>query len=99
MDSPEETKLQLYTSFSSASLFIQSSTLRLQFLLETTQLPFEIVDLATNPKAKELWYRCNEGKSLPAVVKQGKIIGNIHDIENANELGQLKEILVEKTFS
>ncbi|KAG5519968.1 hypothetical protein PMAC_000245 [Pneumocystis sp. 'macacae'] len=72
--------------------FDSNNTSRLQFLLETTQLPFEIVDLATNPKAKELWYRCSQGKSLPAVVKQGKIIGNIDDIENANELGQLKEI-------
>ncbi|KTW28367.1 hypothetical protein T552_01627 [Pneumocystis carinii B80] len=93
MDSSESHILQLYTSFASASLFIQSSTSRLQFLLETARLPFEIVDLASNPAAKELWYRSNNGKSLPAVIKEGKILGNIHDIENANENGLLKEVL------
>ncbi|KAG4304678.1 hypothetical protein PORY_002071 [Pneumocystis oryctolagi] len=98
MDNPEKVKLQLYTSFSSASLFVRTNTSRLQFLLETTQLPFEVIDLATDPAAKEFWYRCNEGKSLPAVVKEGKILGNIHDMENANELGQLREILTEKTL-
>ncbi|KAG5440578.1 hypothetical protein PCK2_000403 [Pneumocystis canis] len=94
MDHSEDTKLQLYTSFSSASLFIQTNTSRLRFLLETTQLPFEIVDLATDPVAKNLWHRYSHGQSLPAVVKKGKILGSIHDIENANERGQLKEILL-----
>ncbi|EMR09059.1 hypothetical protein PNEG_02830 [Pneumocystis murina B123] len=93
MDSSENHILQLYTSFASASLFIQSSTSRLQFLLETARFPFEIVDLASNPAAKELWSSSNNGKSLPAVIKEGKILGNIHDIENANENGLLKEVL------
>ncbi|KAG4303217.1 hypothetical protein PCANB_000605 [Pneumocystis canis] len=94
MDNSKEAKLQLYTSFSSASLFIQTNTSRLQFLLETTQLPFEIVDLATDPVAKQFWYRSSNGRSLPAVVKRGKILGSIYDIENANEQGQLREILL-----
>ncbi|KAK9240510.1 hypothetical protein V1525DRAFT_336978 [Lipomyces kononenkoae] len=94
----EDKKLYIYTSFTGGGMFgrnIMTATNRLKLILKANNLAFEIVDLATNEQAKKLWARSSRGKKLPGVVKGKDIVGNYEDIEEANEFGEVQQLIAE----
>ncbi|KAK9479954.1 hypothetical protein V1514DRAFT_277396, partial [Lipomyces japonicus] len=93
---PEE--LYIYTSFTGGTIFgrnILQGTNRLELILKAYGYKFQVVDVATNEKAKKLWARSSKGKKLPGVIKGQDIVGNWEDFEAANEFGEVN-ILVDE---
>ncbi|KAJ8100396.1 hypothetical protein POJ06DRAFT_222513 [Lipomyces tetrasporus] len=94
----EDSKVYIYTSFTGGGMFgrnIMTATNRLQLILKSNGIAFELVDLATNERAKKLWARSSRGKKLPGVVKGKDIVGNYEEIEDANEFGELQQLIAE----
>ncbi|KAK9320635.1 hypothetical protein V1517DRAFT_295041 [Lipomyces orientalis] len=94
----EDSKVYIYTSFTGGGMFgrnIMTATNRLQLILKSNGIAFELVDLATNEQAKKLWARSSRGKKLPGVVKGKDIVGNYEDIEEANEFGEVQQLIAE----
>ncbi|KAK9328381.1 hypothetical protein V1520DRAFT_356996 [Lipomyces starkeyi] len=94
----EDSKVYIYTSFTGGGMFgrnIMTATNRLQLILRSNNIGFEIIDLATNEQAKKLWARSSKGKKLPGIVKGKDIVGNYEDIEEANEFGELQQLIAE----
>ncbi|KAK9346410.1 hypothetical protein V1522DRAFT_59161 [Lipomyces starkeyi] len=94
----EDSKVYIYTSFTGGGMFgrnIMTATNRLQLILRSNNIGFEIIDLATNEQAKKLWARSSKGKKLPGIVKGKDIVGNYEDIEEANEFGEVQQLIAE----
>ncbi|KEF57686.1 uncharacterized protein A1O9_05604 [Exophiala aquamarina CBS 119918] len=83
--------LYLYTSLTAGSSHIITATSRLETILKANKIPFRAVDVATDEKARMLWGRRSKGRKLPGLVKFGTIVGDIEQIEEWNEYGELKE--------
>ncbi|EGO52425.1 hypothetical protein NEUTE1DRAFT_125920 [Neurospora tetrasperma FGSC 2508] len=89
--------LYIYTSLTAGSSHIVTATSRLETILRANRIPFKAVDMATNDKARMLWGR-RGGKDpngrvrkLPALVQEGFVVGDIVEIEEWNEYGELKQ--------
>ncbi|KAK3398104.1 hypothetical protein B0T20DRAFT_241387 [Sordaria brevicollis] len=89
--------LYIYTSLTAGSSHIVTATSRLETILRANRIPFKAVDMATNDKARMLWGR-RAGKDpngrvrkLPALVQEGFVVGDIVEIEEWNEYGELKQ--------
>ncbi|KAK9375331.1 uncharacterized protein V1513DRAFT_457983 [Lipomyces chichibuensis] len=94
----EDSKVYIYTSFTGGGMFgrnIMTATNRLQLILRSNNIGFEIIDVATNEQAKKLWGRSSKGKKLPGIVKGKDIVGNYEDIEEANEFGEVQQLIAE----
>ncbi|KAK9493795.1 hypothetical protein V1508DRAFT_73421 [Lipomyces doorenjongii] len=94
----EDSKVYIYTSFTGGGMFgrnIMTATNRLVLILRSNNIGFEIIDLATNEQAKKLWARSSKGKKLPGIVKGKDIVGNYEDIEEANEYGEVQQLIAE----
>jgi len=63
-------------------------------LLKAHKIPFLAIDVATDDKARSIWGRRSGGKKLPGLVKDGEVLGNLEDIEEWNEYGELKSRLL-----
>ncbi|KIV83788.1 hypothetical protein PV11_05782 [Exophiala sideris] len=83
--------LYLYTSLTAGSSHIITATSRLETILKANKIPFQALDCATDEKARMLWGRRSKGRKLPGLVKAGTIIGDLEQIEEWNEYGELKE--------
>ncbi|KAI5796572.1 hypothetical protein EDC01DRAFT_45998 [Geopyxis carbonaria] len=83
----------LLTSLTSGSSTIITATSRLEHLLKSHKIAFKAVDLATDAKAKRLWQWKGKGRRLPALVKDGVVMGNYEELEEWNEYGELKQNL------
>ncbi|KAJ9614253.1 hypothetical protein H2200_002389 [Cladophialophora chaetospira] len=83
--------LFLYTSLTAGSSHIITATSRLETILKANKIPFRALDCATDEKARMLWGRRSKGRKLPGLVKYGEIIGDLEQIEEWNEYGELKE--------
>ncbi|OAP55679.1 hypothetical protein AYL99_09831 [Fonsecaea erecta] len=83
--------LYLYTSLTAGSSHIITATSRLETILKANRIPFRALDCATDEKARMLWGRRSKGRKLPGLVKYGEIIGDLEQIEEWNEYGELKE--------
>ncbi|KAI1612577.1 hypothetical protein EDD37DRAFT_648115 [Exophiala viscosa] len=83
--------LYLYTSLTAGSSHIITATSRLETILKANKIPFRALDCATDEKARMLWGRRSKGRKLPGLVKAGTIIGDLEQIEEWNEYGELKE--------
>ncbi|KIX97507.1 uncharacterized protein Z520_06959 [Fonsecaea multimorphosa CBS 102226] len=83
--------LYLYTSLTAGSSHIITATSRLETILKANKIPFRALDCATDEKARMLWGRRSKGRKLPGLVKYGEIIGDLEQIEEWNEYGELKE--------
>ncbi|KIX04133.1 uncharacterized protein Z518_07686 [Rhinocladiella mackenziei CBS 650.93] len=83
--------LYLYTSLTAGSSHIITATSRLETILKANKIPFRAIDCATDEKARMLWGRRSKGRKLPGLVKYGTIIGDLEQIEEWNEYGELKE--------
>ncbi|KAJ9294251.1 hypothetical protein DTO271G3_7113 [Paecilomyces variotii] len=87
---PSDPTLYLYTSLTAGSSHIITATSRLETILKANKLPFRAIDVATDDKARQLWGRRSKGKKLPGLVKYGEIVGDLEQIEEWNEYGELK---------
>ncbi|KAG6042054.1 hypothetical protein E4U41_006175 [Claviceps citrina] len=89
--------LYIFTSLTAGSSHIVTATSRLETILRANRVPFKAVDIATDEKARRLWGR-RAGKDdggrprkLPGLVQEGMVIGDLVEIEDWNEYGELKQ--------
>ncbi|KAL3473355.1 hypothetical protein BJX99DRAFT_233863 [Aspergillus californicus] len=82
--------LYLYTSLTAGSSHIITATSRLETILKANKIPFRAIDVATDDAARKLWGRRSRGKKLPGLVKYGTVVGDMDQIEEWNEYGELK---------
>jgi hypothetical protein len=72
--------------------------LRIETLLKANKIGYEIVDLATDEKAKKVWRRHGKGRKLPGVVRVTEdgetIVGGLEELDEANEYGELKQLVL-----
>ncbi|KAI9781691.1 MAG: hypothetical protein M1816_002215 [Peltula sp. TS41687] len=85
--------LYLYTSLTAGSSHIITATSRLETILKSNRIPFQALDVATDEKARMLWGRRAGKRKLPGLVRMGMIVGDLEQIEEWNEYGELKEQL------
>ena len=71
----KDPRLFLYTSLTAGSSHIVTATSRIETILRANRIPFQYIDTATNEKAKRLWIRRAGKRKLPALVKDGFVIG------------------------
>ncbi|PNS17105.1 hypothetical protein CAC42_3840 [Sphaceloma murrayae] len=83
--------LYLFTSLTSGSSHIFTATSRLETILKANKIPFQAIDTATDESARRLWQRRAAGRKLPALVKEGFVVGGIDEVEDLNEFGELRE--------
>ncbi|KAI0136528.1 hypothetical protein BJ170DRAFT_15389 [Xylariales sp. AK1849] len=89
--------LYIYTSLTAGSSHIVTATSRLETILRANRVPFKALDIATDEKARMLWGRRagkDEGgrmRKLPALVQMGLVLGDLVEIEDWNEYGELKQ--------
>lgn len=89
--------LFIFTSLTAGSSHIVTATSRLETILRANRVPFKAVDLATDQKARMLWSRRagkDEGgrvRKLPGLVQEGLVLGDLVEIEDWNEYGELKQ--------
>ncbi|KAH7159884.1 hypothetical protein B0J13DRAFT_115532 [Dactylonectria estremocensis] len=94
--SPDSPALWLFTSLTAGSSHIVTATSRLETILRANRVPFKAVDLATDEHARRLWGRRagkDEGgrmRKLPGLVQEGFVLGDIVEVEDWNEYGELK---------
>ncbi|ERF71114.1 hypothetical protein EPUS_07786 [Endocarpon pusillum Z07020] len=86
-----DSTLYLYTSLTAGSSHIITATSRLETILKANKIPFRALDVATDEKARMLWGRRSKGKKLPGLVKYGSIVGDLEEIEEWNEYGELRQ--------
>ncbi|KAJ5521110.1 Glutaredoxin [Penicillium fimorum] len=89
---PDST-LYLYTSLTAGSSHIVTATSRIETILKANKLPFRAVDVATDEAARKLWGRRSKGKKLPGLVKYGDIVGDLEEVEEWNEFGELRMVI------
>ncbi|KAI1341608.1 hypothetical protein F5Y15DRAFT_362037 [Xylariaceae sp. FL0016] len=89
--------LYIYTSLTAGSSHIVTATSRLETILRANRVPFKAVDLSTDDKARMLWGRragkdeSGRARKLPALVQMGLVLGDLVEIEEWNEYGELKQ--------
>uniref|UniRef100_A0A060TD33 ARAD1B21076p n=1 Tax=Blastobotrys adeninivorans TaxID=409370 RepID=A0A060TD33_BLAAD len=91
----EQPKIYIYTSFTSGTHYVTPDTYRLAAILEAHDIKFEVIDLATNERAKRLWKLWGKGRRLPAVVRDDEVVGNYSQIQEAVENSELREVVLE----
>ncbi|CAO1606457.1 hypothetical protein XANCAGTX0491_009955 [Xanthoria calcicola] len=85
--------LYLYTSLTAGSSHITTATSRLETILKANRIPFQALDVATDEKARMLWGRRAGKRKLPGLVRMGMLVGDLSEIEEWNEYGELKDHL------
>ncbi|KAJ5354403.1 uncharacterized protein N7496_012836 [Penicillium cataractarum] len=88
-----DSTLYLYTSLTAGSSHIVTATARIETILKANKLPFRAIDVATDEAARKLWGRRSKGKKLPGLVKYGNIVGDLEEIEEWNEFGELRMVV------
>ncbi|KAL8645459.1 MAG: hypothetical protein Q9226_007294 [Calogaya cf. arnoldii] len=83
--------LYLYTSLTAGSSHVTTATSRLETILKANRIPFQALDVATDEKARMLWGRRAGKRKLPGLVRMGMLVGDLNEIEEWNEYGELKE--------
>ncbi|KAK3329403.1 hypothetical protein B0H66DRAFT_23195 [Apodospora peruviana] len=89
--------LYIYTSLTAGSSHIVTATSRLETILRANRVPFKAIDIATDEKARMLWGRragkdeSGRVRKLPGLVQEGMVLGDLVEIEDWNEYGELKQ--------
>ncbi|PHH76514.1 hypothetical protein CDD80_1485 [Ophiocordyceps camponoti-rufipedis] len=89
--------LFIFTSLTAGSSHIVTATSRLETILRANRVPFKAVDVATDEKARMLWGRragkdaAGRARKLPGLVQEGLVLGDLVEIEDWNEYGELKQ--------
>ena len=86
-----DSTLYLFTSLTAGSSHIITATSRLETILKANKVPFRALDVATDEKARMLWGRRSKGRKLPGLVRYGNVVGDLEQIEEWNEYGELTE--------
>ncbi|EME87317.1 uncharacterized protein MYCFIDRAFT_75171 [Pseudocercospora fijiensis CIRAD86] len=87
----QDPRLFLFTSLTAGSSHIITATSRMETILKANKIPFQALDTATDEKARRLWQRRAGQRKLPGLVKDGLVIGDLTEVEEWNEFGELKE--------
>ncbi|KAI9695586.1 MAG: hypothetical protein M1820_008511 [Bogoriella megaspora] len=87
----DDPTLYLFTSLTAGSSHIITATSRLETILKANKIPFQALDTATEERARKLWGRRGGKRKLPGLVKQGVVLGDLEQIEEWNEFGELKQ--------
>ncbi|KAJ5801790.1 uncharacterized protein N7518_003858 [Penicillium psychrosexuale] len=88
-----DSTLYLYTSLTAGSSHIITATSRIETILKANKIPFRAIDVATDDAARKLWGRRSKGKKIPGLVKYGDIVGDLEEIEEWNEFGELRMVV------
>jgi hypothetical protein len=68
--------------------------------LKAHRIAYEIIDLATDERAKKVWRWHGKGRKLPGIVRVSEdgetVIGGLEELEEANEYGELKELVMKR---
>ncbi|KAF3904488.1 hypothetical protein AA313_de0205105 [Arthrobotrys entomopaga] len=101
--------LYLFTSLSAGSTSLYTGFAVLDRILKAHRIPFKTIDVATNDAARSIWMRRKgtrqkevdpdykeRPQELPALIKNGQVIGDFKEIEQWNEWGELKQRLDSK---
>ena len=88
--------LYLFTSLTAGSSHIITATSRMETILKANRIPFYAIDTATDEKARRIWTRRAKGKKIPGLVKQGMVLADIEQVEEWNEFGEIKDVLLPK---
>ena len=83
--------LYLYTSLTAGSSQIITATSRMETILKANQIKFQALDVATDEKARMLWGRRAGKRKLPGLVRMGMIVGDLEEVEEWNEYGELRD--------
>ncbi|CAG8982499.1 hypothetical protein HYALB_00002279 [Hymenoscyphus albidus] len=89
--------LYLYTSLTSGSSHIVTATSRLETILKANRIPFIALDIATDEKARMIWGRragkdeTGRVRKIPGLVQMGEVLGDLVEIEEWNEYGEMKQ--------
>ncbi|WYZ34488.1 hypothetical protein EsH8_I_000764 [Colletotrichum jinshuiense] len=89
--------LWIFTSLTAGSSHIVTATSRLETILRANRVPFKAIDIATDDKARMLWGRragkdaSGRVRKLPGLVQEGLVLGDLVEIEEWNEYGELKQ--------
>lgn len=80
-DLMEDPALYIFTSLTAGSAHIVTATSRLETILRANRVPFKALDIAVDPRARQLWGR-RAGKDssgrlrkLPALFQEGFLVG------------------------
>ncbi|KAH7035383.1 uncharacterized protein B0I36DRAFT_382107 [Microdochium trichocladiopsis] len=96
-DLMEDPALYIFTSLTAGSAHIVTATSRLETILRANRVPFKALDIAVDPRARQLWGRragkdpSGRQRKLPALFQEGFLVGDLVEIEEWNEYGELKE--------
>ena len=63
----------------------------METILKANKIQFRALDVATDEKARMLWGRRAGKRKLPGLVRMGMIVGDIEEVEEWNEYGELRE--------
>jgi len=94
--SPETCGIVLYTSSVSGSVAVDKNTDRVRFLLQANRATFTEVDVSISTVDKEYLHKHSKHDNkikLPQVFIDGQYVGSKDEIEEANEYGELKDLL------
>ncbi|KAK4648357.1 uncharacterized protein QC761_109340 [Podospora bellae-mahoneyi] len=89
--------LYIYTSLTAGSSHIVTATSRLETILRANRVPFKAIDIAVDEKARMLWGRragkdaSGRQRKIPGLVQEGLVLGDLVEIEEWNEYGELKQ--------
>lgn len=83
--------LYLYTSLTAGSSQIITATSRMETILKANKIQFKALDVATDEKARMLWGRRAGKRKLPGLVRMGMIVGDLEEVEEWNEYGELRD--------
>ncbi|KAK6338753.1 hypothetical protein TWF696_009563 [Orbilia brochopaga] len=86
--------LYLYLSLSTGTFANSSATSRMETILKSNKIPFKAIDVPTDDRARSIWgRRKGPNQKLPALVRDGLVIGDLAEVEEWNECGELKQRL------
>jgi len=93
---PITTGIVLYGSSVPGSVQVEKHIERARFLLESKKLPFTFVDCSRSPVDKEYLAKTSTHQppyALPQLFKDGAFLGTFPDLEEANEVGEIRQFL------
>ncbi|OJJ46226.1 hypothetical protein ASPZODRAFT_16821 [Penicilliopsis zonata CBS 506.65] len=88
-----DSTLYLYTSLTAGSSHIVTATARIETILKANKVPFRAIDIATDDAARRLWGRKGRGKKIPGLVKFNQVVGDLEEVEEWNEYGELRMVI------
>lgn len=69
-----DSTLYLYDSLSAETSHTIANLSRIETTLAACDVPYKVIDVTTDDKALELWDSQSNGRTLPALVKFGRVI-------------------------